>query len=468
MTTTAPDANASQASPLLSGSLLRAVTALAVPMLVSGALQEVQALIDLFWVGRLGAHAITAVAVSGVVLFMFAPVAVGLMVGTMAVVSRRVGAGQPREAGQAVAQSLLLAGISGLIVSVAGWFLAPGIFQKMGLHASAISSAADQKLIFEEGVAFLRILFAGQWMFFTLLASFASLQGAGNTRTPMVCSLCASALNIVLDPFLIYGLGPFPCLGVPGAALATVISQMVALAAALYALRKARTGFFVERAAFRPDFDLCKRILRVGLPGSGQIFLRSAMGLVMMRIVATCGPLAVAGYGVAWRWHMLILMPAFALGNATAALVGQNLGAKQPERARRAAWMASWLDAGLMFVFALAALAVAGPMVGLFTTDPEVRRIGAECLRVISPTYPAVAFGIVLGRALNGAGDSMAPMVITGISLWIVQVPAAFCFAQVTSPATMGIWYGMVAGNILHASLILARFRHGAWMRREV
>ena len=188
-----------------------------------------------------------------------------------------------------------------------------------------------------------------------------------------------------------------------------------------------------------------------------------------MRIVTTnCGPVAAAGYGIGLRWHMFILMPAFALGNATATLVGQNLGAGQPDRARRSAWLASGIDAAIMVLFALVALVAAEPLVRCFTKDPEVVKIGVQYLRVVSPFYPAVAFGIILGRALNGAGDSMAPMVITAISLWGIQFPAALLLAHSIHPSTLGIWLAIAAGNVAHALLIVGRFRQGAWTRREV
>ena len=463
------DTAAPARSPLLSGSLLRAMAVLSVPMLLSGALQETQSLIDLFWVGRLGPYAVAAVAMPGIVLFLLAPVAMGLMVGTVALVSRHVGAHEPREAGRAAAQSLLLSVVLGALVSVAGWFLAPEVFPLLGVRSTdAVQHGVDPALIVREGVAFLRILMAGQWLMFILLACFASLQAAGNARTPMFCSLTATVVNLILDPFLIYGIGPFPRLGVSGAALATVFSQAVALAAALWALRGSDQGLVLQRAAFRPHPALCWRILRVGLPGSGQLLLRSTMSVALMRIVAICGPVAVAGFSIGLRWHMFILMPAFALGNAAATLVGQNLGAGQADRARRSAWLATGIDAVLMVLFALVALVAAEPLVRCFTKDPEVMRVAVQYLRIVSLSYPAVATGIILGRALNGAGDSLAPMVITGISLWGLQFPAALLLIHAVHPPSLGIWLAIAAGNVVHALLIMGRFHRGAWMQCRV
>jgi putative MATE family efflux protein len=466
---TSTDTTGSKCSPLLSGSLARALASLCIPMLLSGALQEVQSLIDLFWVGRLGPHAVAAVSMSGIVMFLLSPVAMGLMIGTVALVSRRVGAHQPREAGHAAAQALLLSAALGVLASVGGWFLAPQVFPLLGVRVTdAVQQGVDPAQIVREGIGFLRIIMAGQWLIFILLACYASLQAAGNVRTPMICSLTATVANMILDPLLIYGIGPFPRLGVPGAALATVISQAIALAAALRALRGNDQGIDLRRESFRPDPEICWRILRVGLPGSGQLLLRSSMSAALLRIVAICGPVAVAGYGIGLRWHMFILMPAFALGNATATLVGQNLGAGQPDRARRSAWLASGIDAGIMVLFALLALVAAEPLVRCFTKDPEVVKIGVQYLRVVSPFYPAVAFGIILGRALNGAGDSLAPMVITAISLWGIQFPAALLLAHAVNPPTLGIWLAVAAGNLIHALLITGRFHHGAWACREV
>ena len=466
---TPADTDDSGRSPLLSGSLLKALASLSIPMLLSGALQEMQCLIDLYWVGRLGPHAVAAVSLSGVALFLLSPVPMGLMVGTMALVSRRVGAHQPREAGHVAAQSLLLAASLGVLASVIGWFLVPQIFPLLGIRATdAVQQGLDPAQIVHEGTWFLRIMMAGQWQIFILMACFASLQAAGNARTPMYCSLAASIANMILDPLLIYGIGPFPRLGVPGAALATMLSQTIVLAAAVRALTSSQRSLTLQPASFRPDLKLCWRILAVGLPGSGQILLRSGMSAVLMRIVAICGPVAVAGYGIGLRWQMFILMPAFALGNATATLVGQNLGARQPDRARHSAWLATGMDVAIMVVFALIVFVAAEPLVRCFTNDPAVVAVSANYMRVVSPFNVTVAFGIILGRALNGAGDSLAPMIITAISLWGIQIPAALLLAHAVHPPTLGIWMAIVLGNLANALLILWRFRQGTWAKHEV
>lgn len=443
---------------LTGGSLVQAVMRLAAPMLASAVLQNVQSLIDLFWVGRLGPTAVAAVAMSGTILMVLFPMLMGLSTGTVALVARAVGAGRHDEAGAAAGQSLLLSILVGGLSALVGWFFSTRLFLLLGAEPSVMA----------EGGAYLRIALLGSFTVFTLFIGNAALQGAGDTVMPMFVMAVANVLNIVLDPLLIFGPGPFPALGVCGAAVATVLAQAVAAALSLFILSRGKSHLHIRAHHWRPDGPLAWRILRIGLPGSGQMLSRSLMSAVMMRIVAGCGTAAVAAYGTGLRFHMIILMPAFALGGAAATLVGQNLGAGKPERARRAAWIAAALDALFMLCAAVLMVAGAPGLIRIFNADPDVVELGAHYLRVVSPFYVFAAFGIVLGRALNGAGDSLGPMVITIGTLWGLQVPLAVWFSRLWVPATVGIWWAIVVAFITQGLLVTGWFETGRWQRRKI
>ena len=444
--------------PLTSGSILAGLRRLAVPMLVTGLLQNAQSLIDLFWVGSLGANAVAAVALSMTVLMMLFPLVMGIATGTIAIVARAAGAGRLRQAEEAAAQSVLLSVVFGAASGAAGLLFSSAILQLLGAEPDVTAP----------GAAYLKIALLGSTTIFILFIGNSALQGAGDALTPMWIMLVSNLLNIALDPLFIFGLGPFPRMGVQGAALATVLAQGGAASISLFYLFTGRTRLHVRLPEFRPDLRLCWRILRIGIPGAGQMFSRSLASAVMMKLVAVCGTAAVAAYGIGLRLHMIVLMPAFALGGAAATMVGQNLGAGEPRRAKRAAWTATAADAAVMAAAAGLLMAFAPAIIRVFNTSTDVVAIGARYLRIVSPFYIFAALGIVLGRSLNGAGDSVTPFIFTIIALWGIQVPLALLFSRLFQPATQGIWYAMAAAMTAQGALVALWFQTGRWMKKRV
>lgn len=439
-------------------SILRGLTVLATPMLVGAVLQNLQNLIDLFWVGRLGKEAVSAVGISGTVLMVLFPLLMGIGTGTVALVARATGARNLDEANRAAGQSLMLAFGLGILFGIAGWPVAEAVLKL--LRAKPDVAAL--------GGSYLRISLLGGFTAFVLFIGNSALQGAGDAVTPMWIMAVANVLNMVMDPLFIYGLGPFPALGVPGAALATVLAQAAAAVISVYYLFSGRTAIHVRWKHLRPDPLLSWRIMRIGVPGSGQMFARSLVGVFLMRIVAPCGTAAVAAYTVGLRIHMVILMPAFALGGAAATMVGQNLGAGKPDRSRRAAWIATGTDAAFMALAAVLLAVFAPFFIRVFSSDPEVVRTGSHYLRVVSPFYVFTALGVVLGRALNGAGDAVSPMIITVVCLWGLQVPLVLLFAKLYQPPTAGIWWAMSAAMTLQGLLTTFWFETGRWKHKRV
>jgi putative MATE family efflux protein len=444
---------------VVSGSLLPGLMRLAVPMLISSVLQNAQTLIDLFWVGRLGSESVAALALSGTILMMMFPLIMGMAAGTVALVSRRVGEDRPAEAADTAGQAIGLAFGLGLVAGLLGAVAAPYFCRALGAPPLVAGLATR----------YLRVSFLGMFTVCVLfIGGHSVFQASGNTVIPMLIIMLSNGLNLVLDPILIFGLLGCPRLEIRGAALATIIAQATAASVAIALLMSGRKGIHVHARRLLPRPGIAFAILRIGLPGSGQMLARSLMALVLMRIVAASGTAAMAAYGIGLRFHMIILMPAFALGNAVATMVGQNLGAGQAERAHRAAWLGAAMDMGIMAVLGGLLVAFAPALVGVFDPDPAVVAIGTSFLRTTSGFFVFVALAIVLGRGLQGAGDTMSSMVCTIIALWGLQVPLAVVLSRVVDPPTQGIWWAMVAAVTVHGLLVTAWFQTGRWKRRRV
>jgi len=444
---------------LTEGSLARVILRLAVPMLVSSLLQNAQSLIDLYWIGRLGADAVAALAIGGTVLMMLFPLVMGMAVGTVAIVSRRIGEGDVQGTSYAAGQSMSVAMVLGLIAGGVGWLFAAPLPLLLGATPEVAVLAAE----------YLEILFLGSFTVFVLFIGGHSIfQAAGNTVIPMVLMLAANAINMVLDPILIFGLYGAPVLGIRGAAMATVIAQALTAGAALVLLLRGTGGVRLRLRHLLPHPAIAMSILRIGLPGTGQMLARSLMAVVLMRIAATAGTAAIAAFGAGNRLQQLILMPAFALGNAAASLVGQNLGAGHPDRAARGAWLATWMDVALMVFFGAILVGFAPELMGVFSQDAEVIKVGTEFLRITCGFYVFVAPSIVLGRALQGAGDSLTPMILTLVSLWGIQVPLAIILSRVIEPSTHGIWWAIAIAVTIHGLLVAFFFQRGRWKQRMV
>lgn len=443
---------------LTQGSLLRGILRLAGPMFAGALLSNLQSLIDLYWVGRLGSTTVAALALSGTVFMMLFPVIMGMATGTLALVSRAIGADDFTQARSVAGQSLLLALACGVAAGACGWMVAPAACRLLGAPAAVHPLA----------VSYLRIIFSGSFTICLLFIGNSVMQGAGNTVIPTAALALANLINLMLDPVLIFGLWGIPRMGIKGAALATVISQALAAALVLLLLFRGIAGVRVRLPQYRLDFSIWLRLLRIGTPGMGQMLSRSLMSLVLMRVVAAGGVAAVAAYGIGLRLHMMVLMPAFALGNAAATMVGQNLGAQRPERAVRAAWLGTAIGMVMLGTAALVLMTAAPVLIGFFDDSAEVLQIGTTYLRTVSPFYIFAAMAIVLGRALMGAGDTLSSMILTIVPLWGLQVPLALLLSRYTAAPTTGVWYAIAAAMTVHGLLVAGWFSAGRWKDKRV
>lgn len=443
---------------LTSGPISKNLWILAFPMLASNMLQAAFNLVDMFWVGKLGPQALASVAMAGSVLMIIMFIMMGIGAGTTAMVARAIGAKDKEKAEKAATQSLLLGFIGAAIFSIIGYFLSAWFLQVLGADAQVV------KL----GTGYMQITFLGVIVIFFMFLISAILQGAGDAITPMLILAFATVINIVLDPILIFGWFGFPKMGINGAALASVIAEGIGSLIALEVILRGRSRIHVRFHRLKADLSTMLMILKIGIPASLQMTLRGLVGVALISIVAKFGTIAVAAYGVGLRLNMLALMPGFALAMAAATLMGQNLGANKPERAQQSAWAAVGYYAVFMLFLGVVFILYAPQVVAFFNSDPMVISIGAGYFRITTWGYLFIAVGVVLSRSLAGAADTVAPMIITFIALWLVQIPMAIILSNINGIGLNGIWIAILAAYIMQGVLTLLWFQTGKWKHKKI
>ena len=445
---------------LTTGNIHRSIWTLAVPMILEMAMLSVAQIVDTYWVGKLGSAALAAVTIGMNLRWVMNSLANGLGVGGMAVVARRIGARDKAQADHATWQAVLLAAFVSLVLGTLGILLAEPTLRVLGADAEVLAM----------GVSFLRIVFGG---LFTLVLVFVInflLRGAGEAGLALRVLVLSQGLTVVLEPLLIFGWGPFPALGVDGSAWAGVLGFG---AGALFQIAillsgRARIAINSEPRDLWPDLPLMWRIVKIALPSTVQMTLRSTSRLIILVIICMYGTFATAGFGVANRILLVALIPGFGLGNAAATLVGQNLGAVQPHRAERSAWWVTAYNTGLLAAFAVVFFTFARPLVAFFDPTPEVVDMGAECLRIVAPSLIFSAMGVVLARAFDGAGNTVPAMFVNLLTLWGLEAPLSYSLAQGTGLGITGVWVGRALANTANGLLFAFWFRLGRWKRKEV
>jgi putative MATE family efflux protein len=394
---------------------------------------------------------------STVIMALF-PLLIGIGTGTIAVIARSIGAENQSAADNAATQSVIIALFTALILCVIGLIFSESLLKL--LQATPEVARA--------GEIYLKILLIGGISTTLLFLGSAILQGAGDASTPMIIMVVAIGINIILDPIFIFGLLGFPELRVKGAALATVSAEAIAALAIMYILLKGKSHIHIKFRQFKVRLQTIMQIIKIGIPSSIQMLSRNLMNMVLIAVVASFGTAAVAAYGVGMRLRLIVLLPAFAFGTSSATLVGQNLGADRPNRAKKCAWMATALNAGIMFVIGVLSFVFARQIITLFNSNPEVVNTGTSYLKITSLFFPLLALGVVLGRSLSGAGDTVPPMVITIISLWVIQIPLALLLSKITSLGVNGIWWAIVIASCVNGLLNMFWFQKDHWKDKEI
>ncbi len=441
---------------LTSGSISENIWRLAIPIMAGVILQNAFNIVDMIFVGRLGPEAIAAVAMSGILIGIIMIVLMGVSIGTTAMVARAVGAGNIKEAENIAAQSLFMGVIGSAILGVCGFFLAEPLLVLFGASGNVVSL----------GTFYIKISAVGSVTMFLLFLINAILRGAGDALSPMKFLMVSAGLNIILDPILIFGMFGFPAMGVSGSALATVVARTVGMVWGLHTILNGRTVIHLKLKTAKLRFSTMLKIARIGIFSSLQMASRQISGLILMRIVAMFGTFAVASFGIGMRLLMLVLMPGFGFAQSAVTLVGQNLGAGKPERAEKSAWLATGYFEIMIVVFSIIFIAFSGNIIAIFNTHPEVIRIGSSCLHMLSFAFVFIPLSLVLGRAFMGAGDTLTPLVITGISLFGFQIPLAFLLSR--SMATDGVWLAIAVSHAVQGLAMCVWFKRGQWKKRKM
>jgi putative MATE family efflux protein len=443
---------------LTSGPVGRAVLLLAVPMVLEMVMESIFAVVDAFFVSRLGVAAVAAVGLTEAMMTILYAVALGLAMATTAMVARRIGEKNPEAAARAGAHGIALGlGAAGLMGIPAAIF-APELLAFMGADATVVG----------DGAIYTRILFGGSGTVLLIFLINAVFRGAGDAALAMRTLWLANAINIVLDPCLIFGLGPFPEMGLAGAATATTIGRGVGVLYQLWCLAGTSGRIRIELRHLKPRLDVARRLLRVSVGGVFQILVATSSWMVMVRIVGSFGAEAVAGYTIAIRIVIFALLPSWGLANSAATLMGQNLGAKKPERAERSVWTAGLLNMGFLLAVAVVFLIWPEPLIRIFLNEPEAVAFGVNCLRIIAAGYGFYAWGMVIVQAFNGAGDTRTPTVINLVSYWLVQIPLAAALAHHTWLAVNGVYVAIAFAEALLAVIGVLVFRRGTWRSQEI
>jgi putative MATE family efflux protein len=443
---------------LTRGSLHRAIWYLAPAMMLEMGVLNVAQVLDAYWVGQLGSAALAAVTISTTARWVLNSLANGLGTGGMAVVARRIGAWDEEAVGQAAGQTILLGFGASLLLAGLGLAIARPFLVLLGADAEVLLLA----------LAYLRVALAGV---FTLVLSFiinSMLRGAGEAQWSMRVLIFSTVTTVLLEPLLIFGLGPLPSLGVVGSAWAFLLGYGAGLLLQIVLLVQGRTRLRLHFHHLWPDRPLMARIVRIALPSTVQMTLRSSSRLAILAMVGMYGTYATAGYGVANRLLLMALIPCFGLGNAAGTLVGQNLGAGRPERSERSAWWVSVYAAGYMAVAGVLLSLLAPSLIALFDPTPQVVAHGAECLRLVAWSEIASAVGVILARSLGGAGNTVPAMAVNLISLWGLEVAVALGLSRGLGWGITGVWWGRTLASLANGSLLGLWFRRGRWKHKDV
>ena len=440
------------------GPIGRALGLLAIPMMLEMAMEAVFALVDIIFVSRLGTDAIAAVGITEAMVTVLYAAAIGLGMGVTAMVSRRIGAKDYEGAARVTGQAIWIGALLAVIIGAVGVTHAVDLLQLMGASDGVI----------EKGRGYTAVLLGGSASILYLFLLNAAFRGAGDAPVALRSLALANLVNIVLDPCLIFGLGPFPELGVTGAAVATTIGRGVGVAYLVYCLfvPRGRLRFGLRHASLEPALIL--RLVSISIGGVGQFLIATASWIAIMRVVALYGSAPVAAYTIALRLIEFALLPAWGLGNAAATLVGQNLGAGKPERATASVWQAARYNATFMLVLGILLIIFAPLIVSFFSGDPEILRYGTNCLRILGLGYPMYAVGMIIIQALNGAGDTRTPSLLNLICFWMIQIPLAYALATTVDLGPNGVFWSIVISESILTVLGVLVFRRGRWILQQV
>ncbi|HEX8185292.1 MAG TPA: MATE family efflux transporter [Blastocatellia bacterium] len=440
------------------GSIGRAIVLLAVPMVLEMMMESLFGIVNVFWVAHLGASSVAAVGLTESLLTLVFAVAMGLSMATTAMVARRIGEKDHAGASVAAVQAIAIGVIVSLVLGAVGLLFTPKLLTLMGATAEIV----------EVGSGYGSVILGGNIVILLLFLNNAIFRGAGDAAIAMRALWLANVVNIILDPCFIFGLGPFPRLGVTGSAIATTIGRGVGVIFQLYVLFSHKGRVQVGKEQARLHVKVMLRLLRVSLGGMFQFLVATASWVMLMRIVAIFGGAALAGYTIAIRIVVFALLPSWGMSNAAATLVGQNLGAGKPDRAERSVWVTGFSNMVVLALVTILFLIFAEPLIRIFTDDPEVMPYGIDALRFISYGYVFYAYGMVMVQSFNGAGDTTTPTIINICCYWLLQIPLAYVLSIRVGMGAQGVFLAITIAESLLAVVGILVFRRGRWKNRQI
>ena len=440
------------------GNLNRAILLLAIPMVLEMVLESLFAVTDVFWVGRLGANAVATVGITESMLALVFAIGLGVAMSTTAMVARRIGEKDPEDAAIAGVQSVMLGLAISLTIGIPAGIYAPELLRAVGASPEIVAS----------GSGYARIALGGCGAIIMLFLNNAIFRGAGDAAIAMRLLWVSNIINLILDPCLIFGIGPFPRMGVTGAALATFTGRSIGVLYQFYRLLKGTERIHVMTRHLRVNFNVMMRLLRVSLTGILQFAIANTSWIVLVRIISIFGAVAVAGYTVAIRIVVFFILPSWGLSNAAATLVGQNLGAKKPERAAQSVWQTGFYNMVFLGVIGVFFIVFATPVVRLFVSDPAVVPIAAAALRTFSCGNIGYAYGMVMLQAFNGAGDTVTPTIVHFFGFWVLELPLAWCLAVPLHLHSEGVFLSIVIAECSIAAASTVLFRRGKWAKKQI
>ncbi len=436
------------------GSINRAIFLLSIPMILEMGMESVFAVVDIYFVGKLGdAKAVAAVGLTELSLTIVYSVAMGLAMGATAMVGRRIGEKDERGAEVAGVQAIYI----GLFFTA--------VFTVVGIiwHRELLSIMGASPEVVETGSGYIQWMLCGNISITMLFLINGIFRGAGNASIAMWSLILANGLNIILDPIFIFGFGPIPAMGVTGAAIATNIGRSVGVLYQVIALVRGTGLIRITMSNVRADWDIIVRMVKVSAGGTGQFLISSASWMFLGSIIARFGDTAVAGYTFGTRMIVFTILPSFGLANAAATLVSQNLGAGKPDRAEASVWKAGLYNMIFLAMVMVLFLLASQPILGFFTDDPKVIAYGVECLQIVALGYVFYGYGMVVNQSFNGAGDTVTPTLISLFGFWFFQIPFAYMLAVYWGYGTTGVYIAISVAESLMAIVGIIIFRRGKW-----
>jgi len=436
----------------------RAIFLLSVPMVLEMAMESIFAIVDIFFVSKLGAETIAIVGITESVMTIIYALGIGIGTAATAIISRRIGEKDPQHASHAAGQAIITGSFISILLAIAAIIYYKDILLLMGMNEAAVDEFGSYTLVIMSTNLVIMLLFINNAIF----------RSSGDAAISMKVLAFANSLNIILDPVLIFGWGPIPAMGITGAAIATSVGRGLGVIYQFYLLYRGKHRIGLKLSYLVPDLKAILNLLKLSAGATGQYLIATSSWIILVRVISLFGSQVVAGYTIAIRIMFFTLLPSWGVSNATATLVGQNLGAEKPDRAERAVWITGLVNIALLGIIGLVLAMTPSYFIKLFIDDAEVIAYGSSCLRILSYGYIAYGLGMVMVNSLNGAGDTVTPTWINFFCYWILEIPLAYYLAVGLNLEENGVFISILVAEVAMTTSALYFFRKGRWKDKKV